>query len=1094
MAKISYAEAERLAISGKLDDAEVMCRTLLKHFPDNFPLLYLLSSICLLTRRYEESARICQKLLVSPQVNADVYNALAAICTDFEGDFEQARKWLEKALEVDPGHRKALINLGNYYLRKHADEQALTCYRQANSDDKPNPEAFFGFGLVCMLNNQFKDAMSYFQASLDLDPENVMTLASLIEATAKAGKVTQAMALVRRVLEFKNPGIASLVAFAFAKFYAAWDVSDKLESAAIQELRNPYKSFNLFLLVNLSALAAGSFSNKFLLELHCSLAGMLRRYMKSVPFDGYPKAFTPSKRMRIGYVSADLRNHVVSKFFRSLVHYCNHDQFEIFLYSNLPVDKEDEISAEYRKEADHFVSILDMDDVQASKRIHDDGIHILIDLGGYTTSGRYELMLYRSAPVQIAYLGYPFSYGMEEIDYVISDPWLDGPENANYFIEKPLKLPESFITIAQLPERNAAYNPPLARNGYVTFGTMNNTYKLSSSIISTWSKILQRIPQSRIYLNHPNFKYDWARENVISTFSRCGIAPERVVIVFEKHPTGSHILYYNEIDIALDTIPQTGGTTTVEALWMGVPVITLVGEVHSERLSYSIIKNAGIDLDDCIAWSEQEYIKLAVNLARNIERVKFLRREIPEAIRSGIMGQPARFTAQLESAYLEAWNTKFPEMPTDLLLSPKGLVPLPIGKNSQLVVRDLDDDKYAYILREQKAWFEVESTFIELNAACFSLFWDFSEDPGVFVIPYAKEGADKGTRAVAIRSNAGAIKLIECSIKQNQLSNVEIASSPSENASTPDLVRFSLEFNDMSDESITDWIERIGSSSPLVLVSLQNSRGVDTRATNILLQAGYQPYRLLPGYNLLAPLGEDDEISESDINLFFCKPDRAASLEAKGILCPFVDQSSAMPTVESTLWSHTFSGLPYASDRLAAWQAVPPFGKWGDTYLLALNLHSAASEGSLAPGERLAHIRMAQNILTLLIQEEPTVARVLTGIRIFTDSGRRKQAALWAGSLLDQLSQHNTVNSDVNLFNEPFLAPLKRAELFEIHNDLSWAKSMTALTFESLRSFSTWFTGEDSLKAWKRLSELEPIAGSAAKIVALIEQRFADKR
>lgn len=1090
MVTISYAEAERLAVAGRFSEAEAMCNKLLKHFPDNFALLYLLSSINLLTRRYEKSRKICQKLLQYPEVNADVYNALAAISADFDGDFEQARTWLERALEYDPGHRKALVNLGNHYLRMRKPELAREFYQRATSAGQPNSEAVFGFGMIELLAINHDAAIPIFRQALEIDPGNMLIVGCLIEATAKSGKIDEAIAIARQVAESDHPGAATVQAFSIAKFYAAWDISDKLEPLAIRELNLSFSSFSLFLLANLPALATDAISNKQLLDLHRSMAQVFRRYIKRAPFDSYPKAFAPSKRIRIGYLSADLRKHVVNRFFRSLLNYRNRDQFEIFLYSSLPKELEDEVTADYRKAADHFVRITDMNDIEASQRIHDDGIHILVELGGYTTNGRYELMLYRSAPVQISYLGYPFSCGMEEIDYVISDPWLDGSKNARYFVEKPLRLPESFITVAELPARGEGFDTPLRKNGYITFGSMNNIYKLSSKQVEIWSRIMHRVPNSRMYFNHPNFKYQCARDNVMATFERHGIPADRILIGYEKHPTGEHIRYYNEMDIALDTMPQTGGTTTVEALWMGVPVVTLVGETHAERISYSVIKNVGIDLDDCISFNEKEYIDRAVALARNPERVMQMRLQIPEAMRSGIMGQPARFTAQLESAYIEAWNLKFPDMPIDSLRYPKGQQALPIGLQCQLVVRDAPDDKYAYILREQRAWFEVESAFIERNAACFEQFWDFAEDPGVFVVPYTKAQSNGEGHALAIRSNESVRQLLMHSIKHNHLRNLEIVSQPLENAPLPDLVRFSLEFNDRSDESVADWISRVGASSPLLLVSLQNSHGADARALNMLVTAGYQAYRLLPGYNLLVPVLDGEALEESDINLFFCKQDRAALLEAHGILCQGVTEPGEMPGMDAALWSHALAGLPYAKSHLASWQTGAMHGQWGDTYLLALNLHVSAGNVALPPAQRWAHIKMSQSILMLLVQEEPTVPRILTGIRVMADGGRRKLAAQWAlrvGLLVSDL-EHRMERP----LNEPFLAPVKEIESIVVGNDENyWVNVAAKLAFERLRSFSTWFTNTSTVDNWKWLAKHEIVADQAREMVDLIEQRYA---
>ncbi len=179
-------------------------------------------------------------------------------------------------------------------------------------------------------------------------------------------------------------------------------------------------------------------------------------------------------------------------------------KFEIFLYSVAPENQEDHVTTSYIKASDHFIRMVSMSDDEIANRIHSDGIHILVELGGYTAGTRVEALAYRPAPVQISYLGYPFTYGLEEIDYVISDPWLAGQKTSLYFVEELLQLPESFITVDELPEHKIVDKAPVAKNGYVTFGSMNNIYKLNVPTIALWSRILHKVPGSKIYLNHPN--------------------------------------------------------------------------------------------------------------------------------------------------------------------------------------------------------------------------------------------------------------------------------------------------------------------------------------------------------------------------------------------------------------------------------------------------------------------------------------------------------------------------------------------------------------------------------------------------------------
>lgn len=1090
---LSYAEAERLAVAGEFDKAEAMCLRLLEHFPDNFALQYLHSSICLLTGRQEESRRICTKLLDHPEVNADVYNTLAAISADYDGSFAQTEKWLDLALTADPGHRKALTNLALHHLRQNRFDQARVLYQRATSEENPNPEAINGLGMVEVASNNPRKAIEIFRSLVEKNPDDSVALCNLIDATAKSENIAEALRLAKIVSQMKEPGIAAVPAYSLARFYAEWDVSERLEKQAIHELKSSSNMFTLFLLANLPALATFNVSNQELMQLHQAMASVFRKYLPHRPYDSYPKAFEPAKRIRLGYISADLRNHVVNRFFRSLVNYRDRNKFEIFLYSSLHKSKEDSITEDYRRTADHFIYIAEMNVSELAQRIHDDGIHILVDLTGYTSYERVGALLYRPAPVQIGYLGYPFTYGMEEIDYVISDPWLDGPENAKYFVEKPLRLPESFITVAELPVRDDEMLPPMVRNGYITFGTLNNIYKMSPKLIEIWSEILKQVPNSRIQINHPNLKTSFsARDSIISTFGRLGISADRVDLIYDKHPSGAHILFYNEIDIALDTAPLTGGTTTVDAMWMGVPVVTLVGETHAQRLSYSIINNVGLDLSDCISFTLKDYVRCAVALAQNPERITQLRSQIPRAMRTGIMGNPARFTAQLETAYVDAWNRKFPQTPLEDLIDSESLQSLTNNNGDILVVRDQPDDKFAYILREQGTWYEEEAEFLARHADCFSSYWDFSEDPGVFAVPIASRQTVSGGTTMAIRAGEVGSRLLKHAIRENALSNLSIQPEPDATQSSPDLARFSLEFNDRNDDVVARWIKRTASGNSLLLVSLQNSTGADGRAMYHLLTAGYKGYRLLPGYDLLEPLEEGGALEESDVNLFFCGETCAQRLESKGILCREAKDLEHMPTDEQALWIGLLQSLPYARNRINAWASFPFGGEWGNMYRLVLNLHTLALDKALTPVQRMANIRAMQNLIIELVRQEATVPRLLTGIRIMADSGRRKLAAQWAGLLAENFAAV-LPTADFSL-EEPFLPPLIELEQVEIvGSDLVYAQETACYAFEKLRAFSTWFTGQNSLAVWKRLAQGQTVTGAAKQITELIEQRYALK-
>lgn len=1090
MATISYDEAERLALGGNLVDAEKICEALLLHFPDHYSTLYLLGSIKFMTGHFEKSRDLCIKLIEIDDSNADVFNILGMISADHDNDQEQAAEWFLSAIERKSDHTKALTNLGNTYFKLKRFEDARDYYQQATSDERPYPDAINGLAMLETLLGANEQAVNIYRSALEHSPDAPNILGNLISAlyNSAEGK-EEAVSVSMRVAQLSNPGVAAIPAYACANSFCLWDIEDTLFPYVIPQLDAAQKTVSSFLLSHLPLLSANrqGVNNQVLLDIHRHTAKAIKASNQGLIYTDHSEAFEVEGRMRIGFISSDFYRHVVGKFVIELIKHIDKTKFELFLYSGVNSAKADDITDLYRDMAEHFADVSTMGDEEVATLIHGDGVQVLIDLNGYTANTRVPVLVYRPAPIQISYLGYPFTSGFDEIDYVISDPWLDGPKNAQYCTEKPLRLAQSFITIGAVPKLDINPIMPRLRHGKLTFGSLNNAYKLNRKTIEIWSRILQAVPDSRLYLNHPNYSMAETRSSIRKELAKYGISKDRIDIDFAKNtstPDASHLAFYNEIDIALDAMPLTGGTTTIEALLMGVPVITLVGETHAQRLSYSIIKNVGIDLDDCIAFSEEEYVQRAIALANSRERQITLRQQIAPAMRQGILGDSTKFASQLEHAFKQAWDMKFPASPIASVLAKKNYQPLPVGNNCQLVVNDNPSDIAAFVLHEQGRWFENESQFLCKFAQHFEFFWDFSEDAGVYVVPFASAQAGSKGRSVAIRPNGIPSQLIKKSIEHNQLRNLSVILKP-DLKNTPDIVRFSYDYNDKNEIELTEILDQLESFSPLVLVSLRNGLGKDGVLPFLLMSRGYQPYRLLPGFELLVPHQVDDTVYASDINMFFCKDERARQLQKIGLLCFDVVNIDEMPEPNSIRWVQAIENMPYASKHVKAWLEMSQTSKWDDMYRLVMNLYADAKPNTLNSAQRCAKIKLAQTVITLLMREEATVSRALTGIRLMLDAGRREQALEWAGLLVNQLQSQSG-----KILDEPFLAPEICWEQSEISEDEAlWVSSVAAIIFERYRNFSSWFDSENSLKQWEKFAELPFSKELARHMVDLLTRK-----
>ncbi|MBY0431665.1 MAG: tetratricopeptide repeat protein [Rhodospirillales bacterium] len=352
----------------------------------------------------------------------------------------------------------------------------------------------------------------------------------------------------------------------------------------------------------------------------------------------------PRDKIRIGIVSSDLRDHPVCYFAHPLLTMYDHSRFEIFCYSFYPGEP-DRVQQALSQQVDSYKVIRNASIQDASRIIAEDRLDILFELGGTTHHNRIEVMAAKPCPVQVSWLGYPHSVGLSRIDYILVDPYLN-PSRPDLLIEKPFMMPESWVVLSPVGFRPVPIEPglPQDRQGVLTFGTLNNPYKFTPELIANWAAILNRVDNSRFMFVRPEAAVPAFRDNFLKEFAKYGIDPERIELVGKR---GNHLPFYNQIDIALDSVPHTGGTTTCETLWMGVPAVTRIGDAFFERLSYSNLSNAG--LGDLCARSDEEYVDIAVALAADKPRRDELRRTLRERIHTHPLGQIERFVRNWEA-------------------------------------------------------------------------------------------------------------------------------------------------------------------------------------------------------------------------------------------------------------------------------------------------------------------------------------------------------------------------------------------------------------------------------------------------------------
>ena len=377
-----------------------------------------------------------------------------------------------------------------------------------------------------------------------------------------------------------------------------------------------------------------------------------KKYLLKMGISPFPKRFYNHEKIRIGFLSGDFHLHPVVNWSWALLTKLDKNLFEVFFYSNSKIS--DKVTNHLHSVADGWRDIFDLTDEEAAKIIHNDEIDILFDLSGHTSDNRLRVAAYQPASVQISGIGYMNSTGLDCFDYFLSDVYCAG--NPKYFTEKLIKMPHSHICYESSVNIEPAANPPCIKNNFVTFGSFNRFDKITDSILSTWKKILDAVPNSRLIFKHTIFDTADGKNFVCERLKNLGLDLSRVEMRSANYKWRSDSkniwLYdYDDIDIALDTFPYTGGVTTCEALYMGVPVISLYGGRHGSRFGLSILSNVG--LGELAVDSYDEYIKRAAALAGDWELLTILRKNLRTMMKKSPLMDAEGYVRDIEKIFVK---------------------------------------------------------------------------------------------------------------------------------------------------------------------------------------------------------------------------------------------------------------------------------------------------------------------------------------------------------------------------------------------------------------------------------------------------------
>jgi predicted O-linked N-acetylglucosamine transferase (SPINDLY family)/predicted SAM-dependent methyltransferase len=525
------------------------------------------------------------------------------------------------------------------------DIEALRAAAAARPRDA---QAQFDLGAALHDAKRPAEAVEAFRAARAANPDNATILNALGAALMAAGRHEEALSVLESALRLA-PDLAEI----HFNLAGAYHTLGRLEEAIAYSFRardmmpdNPYAHSNLLLILNYSEKHTPA-------QIFAEHKRFGDRFLRSVSAPTPPRAWP--RRLRIGFVSPDFRNHAVSTAVMPVIERLDRGRFEVYCYYTYPVP--DAVTARYRELANGWADCASLSDEEFARRVRADRIDILVDLAGHTAHNRLSVFALRPAPVQVNAQGYPNTTGLRAIDYRITDAKADPPgESDRYHAERLVRLPRIFMCYRPGPGLDTRAAPPAQAAGYVTFGCFNNFQKLTDSFFDTAARVLQRVPRSRLFLKGRQLSSREVTRRVLERFAAAGIGAERLTLRGWESTPEKHLAAYEDVDIALDTFPYNGTTTTCEAMWMGVPVIALLGERHAARVGLSLLESVG--LADLVARDGEDYVEICARLAADLPRLAELRRTLRERMRASPLMDEAGFVRELERAYLDMWEAR----------------------------------------------------------------------------------------------------------------------------------------------------------------------------------------------------------------------------------------------------------------------------------------------------------------------------------------------------------------------------------------------------------------------------------------------------
>jgi protein O-GlcNAc transferase len=630
---------------GRVEDAIAAQHRALALMPDYSQAHANLGLALVEAGRIEEAVESYHRAIALKPDYANAHNHLGAALKAL-GRFDAAEASCRKAIELRPMLAAAHHNLGSVLMEMGRLEEAVESYRVAVKI-KPDGSAYRNLGNVLNDLGRYVEAMVALRSAIAADPQDSVAHSSLGLALQERGQSQQSVASFRRAVELDEDSLRARQGLAGALLSAGQIDEAIAQFRILSSTESGVRESGGGLLFAINYVGDLPVS-EMVAEAKAYGRAMAQRHAARTTHTNAPD---PDKRLRVGIVSGDLRTHAVARFLASVLAEVDPGRVELFAYSMSP--QNDSMTARLKMNIPNWRHASAMTDDDLDQMVVTDAIDILIDLSGHSARSRLTVFARKPAPIAVTWLGYFATTGLKAIDYVLANRFVIPEDEEDQWVEKPWRLPETYLCFSPPSIAVTLAEPPGVKNGFVTFGSANNLNKLNDRTLKVWAQVLTAVPNSKLLLRSGPLADALIVAKTQARFAAHGIDVERLELEGAVSEYGEHLANYNRMDIALDPFPYAGGTTSVESLWMGVPVLTLKGDRYVAHMGENILQH--VQLPDWIAETTDEYVLKAAAFAGNLDALADLRANLRERLIASPLCDAPRFARNLEEALRGMW-------------------------------------------------------------------------------------------------------------------------------------------------------------------------------------------------------------------------------------------------------------------------------------------------------------------------------------------------------------------------------------------------------------------------------------------------------